>query len=220
MAGAATIGKAQAKAIAEGFLDSVGSNRQFSDFEPDESLATLIELAAMIIVNAQKNLNEGGHIGSGQLSDSLKVNDPAFVSGRIRLDIQALYYYQFINKGVKGTSSGSSIGGYAFKYATPSKKMVLAIAEWIKRAHKVTTHLLKKHAISKTEHKNATLSDMDNAYMVARSIVQHGIKRSSFFDKAITIAQQFSREQLGHALAVDIINTIPKTIGDGNSNQK
>jgi hypothetical protein len=211
----ASITSAQASFISSGRINDFGSNE---DFTPRESQSALIKLAALLIETAQKNLNESGQVSSGALSDSFTATEPIQKGNSLHIEVSALDYYDYQNKGVRGTKGGASSGNYAFKNAFPSQAMVSAIQKWIEHGHAVTKRLLKKHAISKTESKNATLSDMDNAYMVARSIKIHGIKGTGYFDKSVKLAQAYAKDILGTALTVDIINSLPKKLNNGNSN--
>lgn len=206
---AASISNSQASFISSGQISNYGSAK---DFEPRESLSALVKLAALLIENAQTNLEASGQVSSGALSDSFKASEPIEKNGAIHIEVSALDYYDFQNKGVRGTKGGASSGGYAFKNAFPSEAMVTAIDKWIKHGHAVTTHILKKHAISKNEKKNTTLSDIDNAYMIARSIKIKGIKGTGYFDKAVKLAQAYAKDILGKALMVDVINSLPNKI--------
>ena len=213
-----TISQSQARILASGFLDGLGTTGK--DFVPDESLSGLIMLAGKLIEAAQSNLSEGGQVSSGALSDSFKVNDPQGVGKTIRLDIEALNYFDFQNKGVRGVGGGSSRGGYSFKSPYPSDGMVKSISEWIKRAGLSTTVIKDKKSVGNQESKNKTISQYDSAYAVAMGIKVHGIKPTGYFDKAIKLAQAYSNDVLGKALAIDIIKSLPKKLSNGNNDTK
>jgi len=210
---ASSISSAQASFVSSGRIADFGSSEEFI---PTESQSALIKLAALLIETAQKNLDEAGQVSSGALSDSFEAAKPISKGKVLHIDISALKYFDFQNKGVAGTKTGSSSGGYAFKTSTPSEAMVTAIQKWLEHGGLVTQHILKKHAISKTESKNASISDIDNAYAVARGIKMHGIKGSGYLDKAIKIAQNYAKEVLGQALKVDIIRALPTKLSNGN----
>lgn len=209
---AQTITKSQAELIASGFLDGLGSNPEFSDFVPDQTLTTLVSLAAMIIQSANDNLQSSGNVSSGKLSDSLKILDPHYVGNQIALDIEALFYYQFLNKGVRGTKQGS--GQFSFKSSFPSKKMVDEIRGWLKKAGASSFNI--KKSVSNLESKNKSIAQFDKAYAVARAIKMKGIRANGFFDKAVKVAQGYAESELGKSLAIDVINSLPSTL-DGNS---
>lgn len=201
---ATSIRQSQAALLSTNFLDDLGSD----EVAYDASENALIQLAAMIVENAHKNLNQSGQISTGHLADSIQVLDPQETNGKIHLDIEAADYYDFQNKGVAGTKSGSSTGGYKFKYDRPSEKMVEEIKEWVNRAGLSSTNVKKEHTISAKETKDTTISEYDKYYAVARSIKQKGIKGTGYFDKAVQLAQTYAQDVLGKALSVDIINSI------------
>ena len=209
-----SISKAQAELLSSGFLDTLGSKPEFNDLDITESLAALILLAGELIEEANSNLQEGGHIGSGRLSDSLKVLNPEYVGKQIQLDIEALFYHQFINKGVRGTKSGA--GEFSFKDDYPSRKMVTEIQKWIKRAHLASTKDRKSETTLGIKRKS--ISELNKgrsvAYAVARSIMQKGIKANGFLDKAAKVAKSHAKEELGKALKIDIINSLPTNLND------
>jgi hypothetical protein len=214
---AQSISSAQKSFLSGGGLNNLGSDKG-GDFEPDESLKALIQLAGLLIETAQTNLRQSAQVSSGALSDSFKVNDPQEAGKIIRLEIQAADYFDFQNKGVRGVRGGNSSGGYGFKSSFPSTEMVNSISKWIARGAASTVNV--KKSASKLESKNKTISEFDHAFAVARSIKIHGIKGSGYFDKAIKIAQDYSREILGKALAIDIIQSLPKNLNNGNSNKR
>lgn len=202
---ATSIGQAQASLLGTDFLDNLGS-----EFEAPETQDALILAAAYLVEQAQNELNKSGHVSSGGLSDSIVANDPTETNGNISIDIEANFYYQFLNKGVKGLKSGS--GEYAFKTKLPSKDMVKDIQKWMQRAGKASTRVDKKRSVSYNEVKNKSVSELNSAFAVARSIKNKGIKATRFFDKAIELAERYMQEELGKSFTADIINAIPKTI--------
>src|ERR1700743_1490125 len=108
-----SISKAQAEALAEGFLDSIGVDRD--GIYPKETYSELIILASELIEQAQKNLAASNSISSGALSESIVASDPRSVGSAMLLDIYMNFYGLFVNKGVKGTKAEGSLAGYSFK---------------------------------------------------------------------------------------------------------
>jgi hypothetical protein len=204
-----SIAKAQAQALAEGFLDSIGSSDK-SGLRPKETLSELIVLAGELIESAQKNLNASNANHTGKLSESLTAGEPVQNGTAIEMDILMNFYGKFINKGVRGTKSGSSSAGYSFKHDIPSTSMVQAMASYLKGARsRVSNSDVKKYgAHKKTEKKNISLSKIDSAFAMARSIKQHGIKSTGFLDKAVATTTNKVSDRLGAALRIDIIDSI------------
>lgn len=210
---AQTISQAQRSAISEGFLDNLGSSRDSDGLKTDHIVDALGEIAGILLDETNKNLDKGGHNSSGALASSFTVVDPTVRGKVLSLDIEALQYYQFLNNGVKGTKSGN--GRYAFKNPYPSKKMVKEIGDWMKRAGMSTRNI--KKSVSKQESKQSSVAQLNAAYAVARSIKQKGIKGTGFFDKAVQTANQKTKEILGKALKIDIINSLPTNLNGTNT---
>lgn len=198
-----SINKAQADALAEGFLDDIGSSED--DFQPKESVSVLLQLAGVIIDNAQQNLNNSNTNASGKLSESIEAEEPVTGNGFIQQDISMAFYGQFVNKGVRGTKGGRGI--YSFKNDKPGGKMVASISKYIKEARsKIGT---EPKGRGKNESKNAAVAERQSAYAMARSVKQHGIKPTLFMDKAIDDIDKIIDERFGEALVIDVINSLP-----------
>ena len=205
-----SISKVQAEALAEGFLNDIGTDDK-AELRPKQSYAEMIILAGELIEDAQRNLIAGNNIASGKGSASLIAHEPYKVGEAMQLDVFMNFYLRFINKGVKGTRSGSSTAGYSFKNEIVSRKMLKAIQEWLDRG-KISTRTVKKYkAYGRHERKNkrlGKLAEANKAYAVARSIKMHGIRTRSFMDKAIENTKSKVSNRLGGALKIDVINSI------------
>lgn len=199
-----SISKAQAEALAEGFLDHLGSDR--SDFLPRKTYTELFLIVGELIEAAQNNLNRANRIASGALSESIIADEPVQNGGIISVDVLMNFYGAFVNKGVKGTRSGSSTAGYSFRNEIVSRKMYYAIETWIKRAQISTRSVQKYKAHGKHERKQKSIAQYDATYAVARSIKQHGLKPTGFMDKAITDTSAKIEDRLGAALVVDVLD--------------
>lgn len=204
-----SISKAQAAALADGFLDSIGSNKD--GLQPRETFSEMILIAGEFIEDCQQNLLSTNSNASGSLSASLIANEPEKVGTAMRIGIYMNFYGAFVNKGVKGTKSGSSTAGYSFKYDMPGRNMLDAIKEWLGRG-KLNTRSVKKYSgygAHEIKHKRlAALAEADASFAVARSIKQHGIKPTGFLDKAVATSISKVSDRLGTALSIDVINSI------------
>lgn len=204
---AVSITQAQTSFLNRGGLDNLGTA-----FTPTESISALAKLAGMLIEAAQNNLIASNQISSGALSGSFIAQEPKEVNGIITVEISALEYFDFQNKGVRGVGGGSSGANYSFKNAFPSQKMVDAIEAWITRGGISTANVPARHAIAGHESKQKAISAQSVAYATARAIKIHGIKGTGYFDKAIQVAKTYAQDVLGKALAVDIIHALPTNI--------
>lgn len=200
----ASISKAQAAALAEGFLDTLGSDRE--GFAPRNTLTELFLLAGELIEECQDNLNRSNRNASGKLSESLVADEPTQNGSEVRIDVLMNFYGAFVNKGVKGTRSGQSTAGYSFKNEGVSRKFYRALQDWVKRG-KVSTRSVKKYkGYGKHERKNKSIAQYDQIYALGRSIKMHGLKPTGFLDKAIKSTADKVADRLGAALKVDIID--------------
>ncbi len=208
-----SISKAQASALADGFLNDIGSDKE--GLQPRETISELLLLAGELVESAQENLNAAKANASGELSKSILAQEPKAAPGFIQIDIEMNFYGQFINKGIKGTRGGS--GMYAFKHeiggtrkkgggkSGKTHKLVAAMEQYIKDAK-------SKIGAIKTpigyEGKNTDISKQV-AYLMARNITRYGIGATYFMDLAIVETDQKVSERLGDALAIDVLNSLP-----------
>ncbi len=200
-----SISKAQAAALAEGFLDDLGSSKD-QDFLPRNTLTELFLLAGELIEDCQDNLIRANITNTGALSDSLVADEPTQTNGAVRIDVLMNFYGAFHNKGVKGTRSGSSRAGYSFRNEIVGRNMYKAIDEWIKRAGTTTRTVKKERGYGRHEVKRKQISQYDSTYAAARSIKMYGIKPTGFLDKAVAKTTNKISDRLGAALTIDVID--------------
>lgn len=198
----ASIGKAQAQALAESFLDDIGSDP--NGLQPRETLSEIFLLAGELIEDAQDNLNASRTNASGELSKSIAAREPVTGPGFIQIDIEMNAYGQFINSGVRGTKGGSGL--YSFKKDRPGEKMVKSFMKYIKDARSKIGSVKKPIGY---ENKNSEVAKRSSAYAMARNTKQKGIKATHFMDKAIAATDKKVSERLGDALAIDVLNSLP-----------
>lgn len=201
-----SISKAQAAALAEGFLDNIGTGKE--GFAPRQSLTEIFLLAGELIEDAQDNLNKSNRNASGKLSASLIADDPTQTANTVAIDVLMNFYGQFVNKGVKGTRSGSSTAGYSFRNEGVSKGMLKEIQEWIEKGKLSTRSVTKYKGAGRHEKKQKSIAQIDAAYAVARSVKQHGMKASGFLDKAVLTTKNKVSDRLSAALRIDVIDGI------------
>lgn len=199
----ASITKEQAEALAENFLDDIGAG-SVDDLQPRETLSAIFQLAGELIEAAQENLNKSRTNASGNLSSSIQAQEPTAAPGFIQIDIEMLFYGQFVNKGVRGKKSGSGL--YAFKSDMPGEKMVDAIQKYMKDARAKISNVKKPIGYEK---KNKSIAERASAFAMARAIKQHGIKATYFMDNAIDYINSIAEQRIADALGVDILNSLP-----------
>lgn len=198
--------KAQAKALREGFLKTIGD--QYDLIDPTEfpiAEQMLIFYGKQFNDEVQKNLNKSGSIASGKIGDLVvpKVtkfgNDYEMWLGYDK-DNPASVYYDFINKGVRGAGGKgaklkrvSSDSPYQYKTPYPNKKMATSILQWYRLGKAKTTSETQTKKLSKTQRKSKKLKQAVNkadslkalAYATASAIKRDGLKTTAYFDNAI-----------------------------------
>lgn len=200
-----SISKAQAAALAEGFLDDLGTEKD-TGFAPRNTLTELFLLAGELVEDMQANLNRANITNTGALSESIVADEPTQNGNTVRMDVLMNFYGAFHNKGVKGTRSGRSTAGYSFRNEIVSNKMYNAIDAWIKRARRTTRTVKKYKGYGKHESKRKSIAQYDSTYATARSIKMFGIKPTAFLDNAVAKAEAKVSDRLGAALVIDIID--------------
>lgn len=200
-----SISKSQASALAEGFLDHVGTDDK-SSLQLKETFTELFLLAGEFVEDCQHNLNASNSNASGKLSESLILGEPTQQNSIVSVDLLMNFYGRFVNAGVKGTKSGKSTAGYSFKSAFPSRDMVKALQAGIGRAKRSTSNV--RRSVSRNEVKNVSISAIDKAYGAGRNIKMYGIKPTGFLDKAVLTTEKKVSDRLESALVIDIINSI------------
>lgn len=200
-----SMSKAQAEAIADGFLDDLGSSPDA--FEPKETFTEIILLAGQLVLDIQENLIRDQSIATGKLSESITALEPVLTGSVLSIDIVMNFYGKFINKGVRGVKNGTG-GLYQFRFENPSKKMVIAIDEYLRRSRRSIRTVKKKTNYGENEKKNRNLAKLDDAYAFARKIKQVGIRPRHFLDDAVYETNKRLTARLGAALRIDVLNSI------------
>ena len=200
------INRSQAEMLATTFLDDLEGEEK-SVLQPKETFSELFVIAGELADDSQKNLNESNSNASGGLSKSLVLDEPVESGGVVSVNLMMNDYGNFINKGVKGTKSGSSTAGYSYKTENPSPKMLANLQRGkIKSKRKIRNTNANK-TVSKSELKNIATSKAA-VWGAAVNIKRYGIKPTGFLDKAIATAEKKIEGRLGAALKIDILNSI------------
>jgi len=159
---------------------------------------TIIDFAVAFIEKVKENLNKANAIDTGKLSDGISKGELIRKGGEYALEVgydpdtQAAKYYDFVNKGVKGTDSGQpSNSPYQFRSRTPSMNgpMVVAIQKWVKRNALAQRRETSKSTVTSLQKKRKAVSELNTgrttAFLIARKIKRQGLKRTGFFDNAV-----------------------------------
>lgn len=198
--------KAQAEALRNGFLQSLGES--YDIVNPDEypvAEAMLIKYGKLFNEVVRKNLDKSGSIASGKIGELVipKVtkfgNDYEMYLGYDK-DNPASVYYRFVNKGVRGAGGVnakpkkvSSDSPYQYKTPFPNKKMATSILQWYRLGKAKASGETQKKGLTKTQTKSKKLKKVVDkatslkaiAYATASAIKRDGLKTTSYFDNAV-----------------------------------
>lgn len=221
-----SISKAQASALAEGFLNTLGEQPiKEGEFPIIEKL--LLDFGGDFIKNAQKNLNANNSIASGKIND-IRMNFTKFgtnysISLGYPKSEPASKYWNFINKGVKGTKNIKADAKTPYKFNPSKKSIPISAAQGWLGYNKLKVVAVKPYRKLGVETK-AIDEKKSLAYVLARSIHRKGIKSTHYFDDATkeTFGKNFY-EVMQVALGKDIqikIKQIGKELSNGNNNTK
>jgi hypothetical protein len=235
-----SISQAQAKAIADGFLNKIGEQPMKSDELPViEQL--LKDFGVDFIKQAQYNLEKNGSISSGNIND-IRMEFTKFgtiytLSLGYPESEPASKYWDYVNKGVQGyggknAKPNNTDSKYKYKTPYPNRAMASSIFSWLNKARKSIRS--DKYSVTETASRKKNLglkkllTDADNkrklAYAISSKIKRDGLKATHYFDKAAdeVFGDEF-QEIMNAALGFDVeikIKQIGKELEDGNNNRK
>jgi len=224
-----SISKAQAREFLNGYLQSLGDV-----YKKDPIIGKAIELLLFKYAEewnkeVKLNLTKSKAIASGALYDVSVPIVRQTPSGYVvefgyPINSKAAKYYDYVNKGVKGTQNKKSNSGvYSFKSPYPNRRMAASIYSWLNSARKsvrnvqqATTPLEKKRTKLKK-----MLTEADNkkrlAYAISTKIKRDGLRATYYVDKAMkSVFNADFRAAVGDALDTEITIQIRAINGSSN----
>lgn len=221
-----SISKAQAKALADGFINTLGEKPMKEDDLPIVEMF-LREFGADFILTAQNNLIENNNISSGDIKD-IRMNITQFgttytLSLGYPKSEPASKYWKYVNKGVKGTKNEKADSKTPFKFSPSKKSIPIAVAQRMIDSGKKKITQVKPYRKLGVETK-AIEDKKSLAFLIARSIHRKGLSSTHYFDNAVnkTFGKNFY-DVMKIALGSDIqikIRQIGKELNNGNNSTK
>jgi hypothetical protein len=220
-----SITRAQIEQLRNGFVQSLGGG--FNIVNPND--LPILERVLAIYGEAFNNkvteiLDKENITSSGKLADPAQPIITKFGTGYVlslgyEPGSEAAKYYDFVNKGVKGTKNvkADSKTPYAFK-SNKKAVPVSQIEKWLSY-NKLKSVSVSRYTRLGTERK-AIEGKKSLAFLIARSIHRKGLKSTHYFDRAV--AQIFNKEfiqNLAVALGGDVQIQIKQAV-NGNNNNK
>lgn len=191
-----SISRAQAQALSDGFLDSLGRRPPTGKLPIVEAM--LGAAAKTFIDTASDNLDKANAVNTGGLQTDLVFEvetegDLYRMSVGYNAGTDSAKYYDFVNKGVQGVNKPGKAPGspYKFKFLGVSKKHAYAIAQWYRRNGKSAANVNKDYALGgeskRTFARKATAETRLKAlsYATAKAAKIGGLKPTHYFDNAV-----------------------------------
>jgi len=205
--------KEQAKAkIAADFNRALQGDYNFEDPNALPLLERiLVEIGLEFTQQAKKNLTKANAIATGDLYELSLPQVFKNNFGGYTLEVgypigsKQDKYYDFVNKGVKGTKNNRKNGGtpYAFKMGKKSVP-VAPIERWLK-LNKLKSVTFKKYRKLGVEKKEID-GGKGLAFAIARGIHRNGLRATRYFDDALKVfnSRDF-QEALSVALEAEVV---------------
>lgn len=225
-----SISKAQIQALRESFIQSIGDT-SFSKVKQGD-LPVLEETLALYgkafndritEILDKENITSSGKLAEPALPIITKFGTGYVLSLGYEQGSSASKYYDFVNKGVKGTKNTKADSKTPYSFKTNKKAVpVSSIEKWLSY-NKLKSVSVKKYTKLGAESK-AIQGNKSLAWAIARSIHTKGLRSTHYFDKAI--AQIFNKEfieSIAVAVGGDVQIQIKQTINEsknGNNNNK
>lgn len=196
------------------FLDGLAANQEYELAKLGGVDKYMLQSAKAFLDRAKDNIRKNALISSGDLESQLTYETEVgsntytlFVG--YPADSTASKYYDYINKGVKGYTSGTPNSIYKFKSPFPNRKMAASIFSWANKLRirdKYDANVNKTKFGKKRASITKMISEAENkkklAYAISSSIKKKGIKKTRFFDNAKDFA-----------FGIDFVNGLSKIMG-------
>lgn len=191
------IGKAQANLLKTGFLDSANDDKNL--FIVIDGM--LSDYGNEFLINLEKYYNQKGLAASGKL-----ISDAEMIQGDGVLQIKLPYYYDYVNKGVRGKydEQNAPNSPYKFKSLRMNDEGRASLKRYIESGKAKISNI---KPIYKSEKKNKKLSLLDRKVnYLERQIKWWGIKTTNYFDLAVEETfkdiEQVVAERIGNYITV------------------
>ncbi len=220
-----SITKEQIQALRDNFIQSLGGS---FDKVKDGDLPILEETLALygqafndkiVEILDKENITSSGRLAEPALPIITKFGTGYILSLGYEPGSEASKYYDFVNKGVKGTKNEKADNKTPYAFKGNKKAIpVSSIEKWL-GYNKLKSVSVKKYTKLGTEAK-AIEGKKSLAFLIARSIHRKGLKSTRYFDRAV--AQIFNKqfiENIAVAIGGDVQIQIRQTI-NGNNNNK
>jgi hypothetical protein len=172
-------------------LSGVGENK--SSFEPLDLSAVeevLFDYAKQFQKMASRQLRRANKISTGKLEDSITFEVTDTGDG-YELALKVLYYYKFVDQGVRGAGENSKNNTSPYKYRDKMPP-IKEILKWIKQKGSLKASAEdQKRGLSKAQKSSRALKAAAKkikpktlAFLIARKIQQRGLPYTGFWERS------------------------------------
>lgn len=199
--------KLQQEAIDSGFLD-LSASTSWDDVEPiglDQLSEALVNIAFQFVTIAREKLEQADKISTAALAESIVPTQVKIFGAVYSVEIQALDYYKFIDEGVKGwADEKGGTSPYQYKATRPSKAMIDAIHQWVKKeaikgAAPINKSILKGGHATRRETARSKIGDPTRglAAAISYNVKKKGLAPTHFWKNTVSEVERTIASQLG-----------------------
>jgi len=152
----------------------------------------LVEVGLEFTTQAKKNLTKAKAISTGELYDMSLPVVYKNASGGYTLEVgypigsKQDKYYDFVNKGVKGTKNNRKNADTPYSFKRSKKSVpIKPIQEWLKLNQSKITSVGKYRKLG--SEKKAIDGSKGLAFAIARGIHRNGLRATRYFDDALKV---------------------------------
>jgi hypothetical protein len=206
----ASIAKVQHEALADGFIDLMGTDTEnLESVELTDTAKTIVQLAAAYVDLISTKIDEKDLASSGKLQNLITPTNIDFDGTTYSIGINAPFYASYQDEGVNGWAvNRNSRFSFKTRGVDPSGEMVKSIKAWMQRegasARNVKQSVSSREARGRQMKDATTRAAVRTAYMIKRQ----GIKPKYFWKEATNEFLVLMENELGVAIKIDVINNL------------
>lgn len=206
----ASISRVQHEALADGFIDLIGTDTDnFEAVELSDTAKTIVQLAAIYVGLISDKIDEKDLASSGKMQNLITPTQVEFDGTTYSIGINAPGYASYQDEGVNGWAvNRNSRFSFKTRGVDPSGEMVKSLKQWIAREGASARNV--KQSVSSREARGRQMPDATTraAIRAAYMIKRQGIKPKYFWKEATNEFLVVLENELGTAIKIDVINNL------------
>lgn len=206
----ASFNKVQHEALADGFIDLMGTDTEnLETVELSDTAKTIVQLAAAYVDLISTKIDEKDVASSGKMQNLITPTNIDFDGTTYSIGINAPEYASYQDEGVNGWAvNRNSRFSFKTRGVNPDGDMVKSLKQWIAREGASARNV--KQSVSSREARGRTMKDATTraAVRAAYMIKRKGIKPKYFWKEATNEFLVLMENELGVAIKIDVINNL------------